>query len=87
MLRITPITDGDSILLKVDGKLLEPWLGELRTACANFGTQSKQMKLDLANVTYVDAAAARFLQTLVLGGIHITACSNFVAALLAVEKA
>lgn len=86
MLRITPFVDGDFVVLKVEGKLLEPWLNELSDVCAISSNSAKRMTLDLANVTYVDAAGAELLQRMQLRGIGILACSNFVAALLNLEK-
>lgn len=86
MLMITSVAASDGITLKVEGKLLGPWVDELQTACAQAGQKSPQTRLDLTNVTYMDLAGRDLLDALRASGVAIVACSSFVAELLRTEK-
>lgn len=65
------------------------WTGELLaqgvSAAANSAGVGK-VRLDLSQVSYVDAAGLTALRELTRRGVSIGACSNFVAALLNTEK-
>jgi hypothetical protein len=79
MLRITTLEGADSRpILRLEGKLLEPWVDEVRRACM----VRRPPLLDLSALTYMDAAGVRFLQELLHEGAAIAACSGFVSALL-----
>jgi ABC-type transporter Mla MlaB component len=83
MLKITRIGGADSNqTLKLEGKLLEPWVGEVVRVVAESNCQSSRIRLDLAAVRFVDSAGTQLLQELIRGGIKIAACSAFVAELL-----
>jgi ABC-type transporter Mla MlaB component len=82
MLRITTIHENQHATLKLEGKLLEPWLDELRNACARAKDASGRVCLDLANLTFADAAGLRFLRDLFQQDVSASACSPFVAELL-----
>jgi anti-anti-sigma regulatory factor len=87
MLRITRITGNDSApRLKLEGKLLGPWVGELKRACAEPAESAGGLCLDLSAVTFVDAAGLKLLRELLGRGITLAACSGLVAELLHVEK-
>jgi ABC-type transporter Mla MlaB component len=68
--------------LKLEGKLLEPWIGELKSACGECPVSPDLVCLDLCDLTFVDAAGVRFLADLIHDGARVTACSGFVAAVL-----
>jgi hypothetical protein len=74
-------------VLKLEGEIREPWVTTVRDACARRGRRSRPPGLDLAAVTYVDAAGAQLLRELVGAGIEITACSRYISALLHLEDA
>jgi ABC-type transporter Mla MlaB component len=83
MLRITRTTiDGGATLLKLEGKLLAPWAGELLDQCNG---SAGRVQLDLARVSYVDRAGVALLNELRARGATIVACSGFVAELLHAE--
>jgi hypothetical protein len=80
VLKITEIAQTDSgRTFKLEGKLLGPWVDELRNVCTQ---PLEQVGLDLAAVTFVNAAGAELLHELIRQGIIITRCSAFVAELL-----
>ena len=87
MLKITEIAWNDSgRTFKLEGKLLGPWVDELRNVCTQPLERLEQVGLDLAAVTFVNAAGAELLRKLIRQGIIITQCSAFVAELLHVEE-
>jgi anti-anti-sigma regulatory factor len=84
MLRIMKLEADDGIIvIKLDGKLLEPWIEELRQSID--GSRSA-IKLDLSALTFADAAGAQALGDLLRQGASVIACSRFIAALLQLEK-
>jgi anti-anti-sigma regulatory factor len=86
VLRITRIAGaGSAAILKLEGELLEPWVGEVRQACADPAAGAGRTRLDLSALTFVDAVGAELLRHLIRQGVEITACSSFVAELLHVN--
>ena len=87
MLKITEIARNDSgRTFKLEGKLLGPWVDEVRNVCTQPLDRLEQVGLDLAAVTFVDAAGAQLLLELIRQGNIITQCSAFVAELLHAEE-
>lgn len=82
MLRITTAHDGLRTVLKLEGKLLEPWIEELCGAWARAEARGGHVGLDLSDVSYVDAAGTKSLRSLVQRGASLSGCSAFVAELL-----
>ena len=68
--------------VQLEGEVLGPWVDAVRDACAKRGGRSRRLRLDLAAVTYADAAGVRLLRDLLSEGIEIAACSNFLTELL-----
>jgi len=86
MLRITRIDGRDSEqTLKVEGKLLGPWVSELLNVCTLSNGQSGRTNLDLSGLTYVDQVGAKLLKDLIRHGYVVSGCSAFVAELLHLE--
>ena len=87
MLKISEIARNDSSrTFKLEGKLLGPWVDELRNVCVQPLDRLGQVGLDLAAVTFVNAAGTELLRELIREGIIITQCSAFVAELLHAEE-
>jgi hypothetical protein len=87
VLKITEIARNDSDrTFKLEGKLLGPWVDELRNVCVEPLNRLEQVGLDLAAVTFVNATGAKLLRELIRQGIIITKCSAFVAELLHAEE-
>jgi anti-anti-sigma regulatory factor len=83
MLRITNShTDGPAATLKLEGKLLEPWVGELQDSCQRTATAMPSLTLDLTGLTFVDGAGTVALRELRRHGIRLTGCSPLVIELL-----
>ena len=83
MLKITRLArKGRGLTIKFEGEIPGPWVDAVRDACAKQGRRSARPSLDLAAVTYVDAAGVQLLRDLVAQGAAIAACSSFVGELL-----
>ena len=83
MLRITPVLDsGSPAVLKLEGKLLEPWVGVLQDACRRARQAAAAVEIDLSAVSYVDRPSTIALRELSRRGIAIRGCSPLVAELL-----
>jgi hypothetical protein len=83
VLKITEIAQNDSgKSFKLEGKLIGPWVDELRNVCTQPLNRLEHVGLDLAAVTFVNASGAELLRELIRKGIIITQCSAFVAELL-----
>ena len=80
MLKITRLSHkGRGLTIKLEGEIVGAWVGAARDACAIRGPPRR---LDLAAVTYVDAAGIQLLRNLMAEGVEIAACSSFVGELL-----
>ena len=85
VLKITRVDDGasDSIpTLKLEGKLLGPWVDELRRVCEELHTPPSGLRLNLAGVTFIDQAGIKLLGDLIRLGAAISECTGFVDELL-----
>jgi ABC-type transporter Mla MlaB component len=86
MLRITHAQGYDSIwTLRLEGKLLGPWVMELARSCSELSCSPDCLRLDLAAVTFVDKPGVALLRDLIRRGATLAACSGLVAELLHVE--
>jgi ABC-type transporter Mla MlaB component len=83
MLKITRLSENG--VMKLEGQLLEPWVGIVRDACIKGSQQNQRPRLDLAAVSYVDAAGAQILCDLINEGVEIVAWSTFIGTLLYLE--
>ncbi len=86
MLRISRLPLDGELTLKLEGKILAPWLDEVRHACAEAVNGSVRTRLDLTGITFVDAAGVELLRNLAKHGVEIAASSSFVSELLRTEK-
>ena len=75
MLRITQ----SGPVLQLEGRLAGPWVGELERLV---NESANGVALDLARVSYVDAAGHALLRSVIAKGTEIRAASRFVAELL-----
>jgi hypothetical protein len=83
MLRLTRIAGTHPTqIIKLEGKLLRPWVDEVRQACAADAGTTERTRLDLAALTFVDAAGEKLLRDLIDRGIEVVSCSSYVAELL-----
>ena len=87
MLKITLHHGDDSTqTIKLEGKLLEPWLAEVLRVCRSRTGWSNRTSLDLSGLLFVDQAGATLLRDLIGGGVAVCASSPFVTELLHLEN-
>jgi hypothetical protein len=86
VLRITPNESVDALCLKVEGKLIGPWVEELRHVCTRAGAADARCALDLTNLTFADADGVRLLQGLMSAGVRIYGATQFIQQLLQTDK-
>ena len=67
-----------SVTLKLEGRVVGPWVGELRQVCETLLTEGRPLKLDLADVTFADADGIAVLTGFKTRGITLKNCSPFV---------
>jgi anti-anti-sigma regulatory factor len=89
MMRITRVTgedtNGHAITLRLEGKLLGPWVGELVRECDAVRAReggSVGVVLDLTAVTFLDPAGTTVIRDLMRQGFEVQGCSRFVSGLL-----
>ena len=83
MLRITYAQTVLVTTIGLEGKLLSPWVDEVRSAVA-VARAGGAVRLNLENLQFVDPAGAELLRELQeRGGVRLIAASPFVEALLA----
>lgn len=82
MLRITRSDEAGSVSnVKLEGKLLRPWVDEVRGLF--LATNSATLpRLELAGLTFADAAGTELLQELLRRGVQVESCSGYVGELL-----
>ncbi len=86
MLRISHAQGHDSIwTLRLEGKLLGPWVTELARSCHELPCSPDCLRLDLSAVTFVDGPGVALLRDLLGRGATLAACSGMVLELLHVE--
>jgi hypothetical protein len=83
MFRISIVqVDSSPAILRLEGKLLEPWIGELHEACRKAFDSAASTTLDLTGLLYVDKPGTIALRDLKRRGIKLTGCSPLIAELL-----
>jgi len=79
MLKIESIRTLDGRpMLRLEGRVIGPWVMELRRACERALTDGARLALDLSEVTFVDQAGLELLCALGQRGVAFD-CSGFVA--------
>ena len=79
MLKISQTgTPNHSVTLKLEGRVVGPWVEELRRICEPLLAEDRALKLDLAEVSYVDAEGVATLNSFTSRGVKLNNCSPFV---------
>ncbi len=83
MLRITPMSDdGQTVHLKVEGRVVGDWVPELDQVCGSCLSQKKKVVLDFTEVTFMDRRGVNVLKGLLRERVQITGASLITQALL-----
>jgi len=79
MLRISEIGGSNgNMVLKLEGRIVGPWVGELAGASGRVLDAARTLKLDLAGVSYVDREGLKLLLTLEDRSVTLEGMSPFV---------
>ncbi|MBS1788144.1 MAG: TolC family protein [Acidobacteria bacterium] len=75
MMRITQQSDGEATTLKVEGCLAGEWVGEMKRCWDEVegATHSSVIRMDLTEVTFIDAAGRQLLAEMIGAGVTPTA--------------
>ena len=78
MLRITEsaLSDNGTTLI-LEGQVIGPWVAEVRKSCDPFLTNGHQLKLNLAEVSFVDRDGVILFQELMAHQVTLLNCSPF----------
>ena len=80
MLKIGPIeTANGHTKLRLEGRLIGPWVEELRRACEQVLTTGAKLALDLSDVSFLDRSGVELIQSLRNRNVALLSCSAFVA--------
>jgi ABC-type transporter Mla MlaB component len=80
MLKISqPKPANHAVTFKLEGRVIGPWVGELGQLCELMLNEGRALKLDLADVSYVDADGVTVLTGFKARGVVLKNCSPFVA--------
>ena len=78
MLKISQSGKGNhSATLKLEGRVVGPWVGELRQVCETVLAEGRVLKLDLADVTFADTDGVAVLTGFKMRGVTLKNCSPF----------
>ena len=79
MLRISEIhSPNRSVTLRIEGRVIGPWVMELRQTCDRLLSEGSVVRLDLNEVSFVDPEGIKSLLDLISKGVTLTDCSLFV---------
>jgi hypothetical protein len=79
MLRIASADrPGSGATLRLEGRIIGPWVEELERACQRVLVTGSPLSLDLHEVAFVDRAGLELLRNLVDDGVAVVDCPPFV---------
>jgi hypothetical protein len=78
MLKISQArTPNHSVTLKLEGRVVGPWVEELRRICEPLLEEQHEVNLDLADVSYADGEGVATLTRFKSRGVKLDNCSAF----------
>ena len=87
MLKISqPASPTPFVTLQLEGRVVGPWVGELRRICEPLLVGDRTLMLDLAGVSYVDAEGVATLNTFKSRGATLNNCSPFVEEQIRISR-
>lgn len=81
VLKITTIENSEGVTLRLEGRLVGPWVAEFNKAVGACGKRA--LTVDLTDTTYVDAAGRKALAGARDRGAHLITAGALMAALVA----
>ena len=77
MLKITEPDADHTTMLKLEGRLIGPWVNQLRETCESHLAGARRVRLDLADLAYADRSGVTLLIQLRARGVELVNCSPF----------
>jgi ABC-type transporter Mla MlaB component len=77
MLKISEPTANHATTLKLEGRLVGPWVAELKNTCEQHLAAKRSINLDFADVTFADRSGLTLLLRLRAQGVMLVNCSPF----------
>jgi hypothetical protein len=78
MLRISLVGEGaHGVTLRLEGRVVGPWVAELREACEKVLAEKRTLTLDLSEVLFATRAGLALLLDLSAQGVVLSGCSPF----------
>ena len=68
-----------SVTLRLEGRVVGPWVAELRQSCEQILGEGCSLRLHLAEVEFVDANGVALISSLRSQGVSLVECPPFVA--------
>jgi len=85
MLKISQLEPvSHAVILRLEGRVVGPWLTELQNSCENVLAAGRSLKLHLGDVEFMDAHGVALLSSLRSRGVSLLECPPFAAAQLKV---
>jgi len=83
MLKITNVQESrNAVLLKLEGKITDPWAALLDEECRSFLRQEKEIHLDCSQVDFIDEKGIEVLNRLPKQHVTLMSAPGFVRVLL-----
>jgi ABC-type transporter Mla MlaB component len=79
MLKISEPSANHVVTLKLEGRLIGPWVEQLRETCEGLIAQQKRVQLDFTDVAFADRRGVALLMNLQIRGVTLLNCSPFLA--------
>ena len=79
MLKISEPTANHATTLKLEGRLVGPWVNQLRDICETHLAQERRVRLDFSDEAYADRCGVSLLIHLRARGVELVNCSPFLA--------
>ena len=73
-----------AVVLRLEGRVVGPWVMELRKSCEEVLSEGRAVKLHLAEVEFMDAQGVALLSELRSSGVVFVECPPFAAEQLKV---
>ena len=77
MLKISEPIANHATTLKLEGRLVGPWVNQLREICEALLAQEQRVTLDFTDVIYADRSGVSLLVNLRGRGVELANCSPF----------
>ena len=79
MLKISFLDSGNHVItLRLEGRVAGPWVTEVQEVCEKLLGEGRSLKLDLAEVSFVDQSGVALLSNFRSQGVFLADCSPFV---------